>query len=631
MGKSRLTEKTYSVDSMMRNLASRLVRDFQRGLQDYSFCCSFLSSLRDGSVAEIRAATPAIDVNSGQSPAYFKAQYQLHSIFKRHRFEVDTYSDEELTEKAINTFMETQHRLRALDFNSLSASTQRVVRIARHYIAHVLGVYDDEECRSRSRFGRKASVGIPARMACEAARWEIPLSGSPDQINWFDSEMSQIEQVQEYWAAQKGSDPSRSTYQETRSLTLTLVPKTFKSLRAIMPNTTIGSYMSYGIGEMIRVRLKRKGYDIRRLQHQHRVLAERASRTYDGDATCDLSSASDSISVALVEQLFPADWVEILRRSRIGTVVLPNGLEVQSETHCTMGVGYTFPLQTLVFLALLKAIQWQYYPLGKQRHISVYGDDMIYPSKMHGRVVEHLTELGFVINLDKSYHDGHFRESCGGDYYRGVDVRPFQPKNGSANVGQKAYEATLYKAINGLLRRWHECEIGETLQYLLSEIENMSVAVKRVPDDYPDDAGVRCPYPDAHKFLECANLAILKNVGHGLFRFSYLRLMPDDRKEDRHAPYLWLATRGGPDDVDAQYRQLLRSGLDPSAVVRNIHERVGLPERTSLLITKEDRPIRTFRSKLRGVRLRRTSTYVASSHTGRYTRQSGTSCFGFRR
>jgi len=619
----------HSVDQMMWKVASSLVRDFQSNLDDPSFCDCYVPVIHDRNLARVRKLASA--VIEEDAPVRYKAAYQLQSLFKRYRFETDTYSDAELVEKAIKSFHDTQRRIRELDFGALDAITSEVVDHARTYIAKVLGVYSDEEHRSLCRFGRRASVGIPARMASEAARWELPISGSPEQISWFDSEMSQIASVQDYWAGMKGSDPQRSTYQETSSLTLTLVPKTFKSLRAIMPNTTIGSYMSYGLGEMMRIRLKRAGYDIRSLQMKHRVLAREAS-IHSLYVTADLSSASDSISVQLVELLFPADWLNILRQSRIGTVVLPDGSRTDSNTFCTMGIGYTFPLQTLVFLALLKAIEATLFNRWNRRTVSVYGDDMIYSSPMHDTVVRVFEELGFVINLDKTFHEGNFRESCGGDYYHGVDVRPFQPRNGSATVGSKTYEAMLYKYVNGLLARWSEHEIGRTLRYLVTEIELLTGKCKLVPCDYPDDSGIKCPTLQHWSFLQCSQVASPKHIGHGVYRFSYLRLVPDEREEVRHVPYYWVALRGCFADSDSYNHDPSGSSGSPRTNVQTVVDYVtGVREDASQLITREVKPIKTIRSEITGRRLRRTTTFVTVSHSGRYMRRSGTSCFEDRR
>jgi hypothetical protein len=629
-GTTRLAEKSYSVDGMMLKVASSLIRDFQSNLNDHFFCSDFETALRSQDLEVIRRFEP--EFGNDRSVAEFKAHYQLMSILKRYRFKKDLYSDQELQDKAIDSFLATQDRLRLLDLSSTSAATQVVLREARSYIADVLGLYDDEECRRLCRFGRRASVGIPARDACEAARWELPISGSCAQIDWFDAEMREVEAVQEYWRRQQDSARAeRAIYQPTDALKLTLVPKTFKSLRAIMPNTTIGSYMSFGLGEMIRKRLKRKGFDIGNLQQLHRVFASQAS-VNNMFTTADLSSASDSITEALLFRLLPSDWFNILNNHRIRQVELPNGCRIESLTFCTMGIGYTFPLQTLVFLSLLVAIQRVYYPMrGKWSRISVYGDDMIYPTLLHEKVLIHFQELGFILNVDKTYSDGPFRESCGGDYYRGVDVRPFQPRNDCATVGPKAYEAILYKYINGLLMRWSEYEIDQTLHFLISEVCHVVGKVKIVPGDFPDEAGVKCTYPGCFKFLKPAVTANLKHVGHGVYRFSYLRHKPAMRKETRHDPYLWKRLQASEHkDLDLFDPSLSHwRGHVTYPVQERIDALVGVTCGRPVLIEAPDvgQPVKRRKNSSRP---RRLATFVTVSNTGTYVRQSGVSCFGTR-
>jgi hypothetical protein len=571
--------------------------------------------------------------------AEFKATYQIASLFKRYRFEKDLYSDAELERKAINGFNQTQSRLAKLDITKHDASTSLVLDLAANYIAKVLGKYDDEEHRSLCRFGRRASVGVPARQACEAARWELPISGSYEQISWFLREIEDDTAVQTYFGKQMAERSySGPLFQEVSSLKLALVPKTFKSLRSIMPNTTIGSYMSDGLGRMIRKRLKRKGYDISKLQVEHRSLARLASIS-GINATADLSSASDSISDVLVQRLFPADWYEVLRQSRIGFVRLPDGSRVRSLTHCTMGIGYTFPLQTLIFLALLVAIRTLYFGRADRSYISVYGDDLIFPSAMYNLVAFHFEQLGFIVNIDKTYYEGKFRESCGGDYYHGVDVRPFQPQNGQAKVGKRTYEAILYKYVNCLLARWSEYEVGSTLDYLTSEIAFVTGRCKLVPMHHPDDSGIKCPSLAFWDFLKRAKCAHPKHIGHGVYRFSFLRLTPDEREEKRHEPYLWRALRGPAAEADAycgetfvqELRtplQLLIEGLygdveERECFARNIPNPAG--EGCKITFTK------SALSKEKNRRLSQEVTCMAVSLSGRYTRQYGTSCFEFRR
>jgi hypothetical protein len=619
--------KLYSVDGLMRNVARTLIRDFRDCLDDPTFCNDHYAALSVNDIGAIRSSVPALDFTCS-NPYRFKADYQMNSLLKRYRFEKDLFSENELIESSIEKFMSVQTHIANHSITHVSAFTDRVLDGAAIYIAKVLGVYSDEEHRNLCRFGRRASVGIPARLACEAARWELPISGSLEQISWFDSEMSQVDCVQKYWASQRDSDLHRSIYQETSSLKLTLVPKTFKSLRAIMPNTTIGSYMSFGLGEMIRSRLKGIGYDISTLQMRHRSLARRGS-VHTMYTTADLSSASDTVSVELIDRLFPDDWRNILHASRIGVVELPNGCRVESQTFCTMGVGYTFPLQTLVFLSLLKSLSAILYK--RRRHtISVYGDDMIYPSPMHSEVVTLFEEVGFMINIDKTYHEGHFRESCGGDYCYGVDVRPFQPRNDQATVGQKAYEAILYKYVNNLLTRWSEYEIKETLDYLLSEVGRVTGSAKVVPVDYPDDSGIKCPSLHHWAFLsQRSDVSKPKYIGHGLFRFSYLRLCADSREEKRHEPYFWLGLRGLDLVVDS-YHHGSSPARRPGYLQEEIDTFLNVRGCEPSLTWKVHHDL-TTRSKLTGRRLRRLVSVVTVSHTGCYKRQSGTSGFEDRR
>jgi hypothetical protein len=84
-----------------------------------------------------------------------------------------------------------------------------------------------------------------------------------------------------------------------------------------------------------------------------------------------------------------------------------------------MGNGYTFELETLIFYALVRAV------CGKEGTVSVYGDDLIYPSRFVGPVRELLAFCGFETNVEKSFSTGNFRESCGGHYFKGHSVTPF--------------------------------------------------------------------------------------------------------------------------------------------------------------------------------------------------------------
>jgi len=196
---------------------------------------------------------------------------------------------------------------------------------------------------------------------------------------------------------------------------LEFVPKSAKTDRPIVVEPWLNSILQLGIGDYIARRLRRFGVDIRD-QTRNQNLARLGSIT-GALATLDLSSASDSVSTGLVEHLLSPEWFELLCTARSGTV-LYQGQVRRLEKISSMGNGFTFPLETLIFWAVTTAI------CGDVPEVSVYGDDIICPSAQAEEVMRTLFVLGFDVNREKSFWSGPFRESCGADYLSGIDVRP---------------------------------------------------------------------------------------------------------------------------------------------------------------------------------------------------------------
>lgn len=568
---SKKRESTYSVDGMMRNIASCLARDFRTQLAGSSSAVNVTSIFEGGTIEEVRGLE--WDADKASDSYQFKVRHQMSNLFKRYRFEKDLLSSEELEEAAEMQFFDNQLRLTSIDLASLPAYCKHVLFVARGFCHKILGNYDLEEHFALSRFGRKASVGIPMRKACEAERWELPLTGSVEHIAWFSSVvLGEDKQAANYLLA-KSTAENKAVFRAVDTLALTFVPKTFKSLRSIMPNTTIGTMYSDGLGKVLSKRLKAAGYDISTLQNAHGEMARLGSIT-GKLVTADQSLASDNITLDLVKAICPTTWFFALNRGRIGKVKLPSGLTVHSSTFCTMGIGFTFPLQTLIFLCLLKALDYVYNH--SRSEISVYGDDMIYSVELHPFVLTVFERLGLKINVDKTFADGSFRESCGSDYFAGSDVRPFLPKNERGSiVDRKGYEVLLYGYYNGLLRRWNAVECPLTVEYLLTELDRVSRGICRVPPFYPDQAGVRVDSP--HDTLGIAyRLAPLKFGKHGQVFFKYLRFVADTEKETRHAPYLWraLGSRVAGDNYAGHSRDVRIP--DASRVLRYIEASTGV-------------------------------------------------------
>jgi len=145
----------------------------------------------------------------------------------------------------------------------------------------------------------------------------------------------------------------------------------------------------------------------------HQWLAQIASR-HGTFSTIDLSNASDTVAFGLVQLLLPSDWLSLLNSLRAGSTDL-DGQTVLLSKYSSMGNGFTFPLETLLFWTLGKVIG--------SRCITVFGDDIIVETEHHAAMVAALRYFGFTPNAKKTFCDGPFRESCGGDYFEGTLVR----------------------------------------------------------------------------------------------------------------------------------------------------------------------------------------------------------------
>lgn len=454
---------------------------FQIGVTAKSLIQTSISGFRDY-VWPLRTKLPVY---------HMKCEYQLENFLKRYRFQTDKFTDEELDEKQIVSQLDNLKRLsKPLNVTFLLFN---VLKKARIIIKEILGEYDEEEHLSLCRFGKRASVGSPLRKSYLDLKLKAPFEASPEQIKWFKSYLARDIHLSR--VVQKARPKGKPLFKICRSLTLTCVPKSWKSLRGITPNTTIGTFYTYGLGRVFTNRLRKVGLDIRKLQMKHGLWAKEfsISRTH---VTADLSAASDSIVLQLLMYLIPRKWLRVLKLGLIRNITLPDGSTHQTPTFCGMGIGFTFPLETMVFYALLQAIKELSLTKG---FVSVYGDDLIYPRAMHKYVIAIFPKLGFNLNEEKTYANQNFRESCGSDYYRGHDVRPVSPDAECRSNHYLPLQAFIYNLVNSLSRKWTPEEIPITLHYLKRELLGLTGEIALVPPSFPDGSGWKSSSPAVPK------------------------------------------------------------------------------------------------------------------------------------
>jgi hypothetical protein len=270
---------------------------------------------------------------------------------------------------------------------------------------------------------------------------------------------------------------------------LSFVPKNRDIMRSICTEPSLNMYYQLGLGSLLEKRLKLfSGIDLATQPDKNRSLAKLGSEN-GRFATIDLSSASDTISVSLLREVLPDDLFKILMKLRCKATFY-NGKKLDLHMVSTMGNGFTFPIQTILFTCAVLAVYRNFdipidHPFGDHLgNYGVFGDDIIVETAMFRPLCRLLEMLGFIVNGDKSFSEGPFRESCGHDYFHGVNVRGVYVKTllSEQNI------AVLVNRLNDFTFR-----TGITLVRTVNHLMKFC-RFQPVPLCENDDSGIKVPY-----------------------------------------------------------------------------------------------------------------------------------------
>jgi len=272
---------------------------------------------------------------------------------------------------------------------------------------------------------------------------------------------------------------------------ISFVNKSNDTDRTICAEPTLNMWFQQGLGSVFEDVLRSQfSIDLSNQQVLNRSLALNGVRC--GFATIDLKSASDSMSLRMLRSVLPRHVMAMLETLRSREAKLPSGELVRLNMVSTMGNGFTFPLQTLVFSCVVQAVfDMNGYQLsrnicrGKQLvpgNFGVFGDDIIVPAYAFRDVCRLLKILGFRLNEAKSFSEGPFRESCGLDSYNGHNIRPVYLRDQS--------RGSLYSFLNQI-RMWSarlNIGLNQTIFYLARTLPRVLV-----PRSFAWDSGIQVP------------------------------------------------------------------------------------------------------------------------------------------
>lgn len=343
----------------------------------------------------------------------FKAQYQKAEMLSKY-CDSKTVPPHLRREAAIEKWLGSERRnsmtnqrlLMSYDMDFGWATFDRILCVARDFIQRVI----------------KHQAPYP-----EVLHLSVPTNGATTRVNrhpaasaWkLRGRMHVSESALKHWLAMASSTMlSRVDLELREASILFTVPKRTEIDRVACKEPDCNAILQRSIGNYIANRLRVVGINLRD-QTRNQELARTAVKR--NLATIDLSSASDSISTMLVFKLLPFDWFSLLDDLRVKHVDI-DGVSHELEMFSSMGNGFTFELETLIFWAITRAVC---YLSSVKGEISVYGDDIIAPSAIVPRLERVFHYIGFKTNVKKTFFRGPFRESCGVHTYNGVDVSPF--------------------------------------------------------------------------------------------------------------------------------------------------------------------------------------------------------------
>ena len=304
---------------------------------------------------------------------------------------------------------------------------------------------------------------------------------------------------------------------------LLAVPKTLKTPRLIAAEPVAHQWCQQVVRDFLMTRtaicLAGAFVNFRRQDLSQRMVRK---ASLDGSlATVDLSAASDRISPYLVERIFRSTPTTLTAFKAVRTRWIDQELDpffprfYRLKKFSTMGSALTFPVQSLIFLAIALGCALHSKGLSPSRaaikrlrgQVRVFGDDIIIPSDSLGLLGNALHSFGLKVNVDKTFGNGNFRESCGEDAFAGtsvatVNVNEFPRKSAPGSVMScvDVHNNLLNRGLVGTAQYMRRT-VASLKSYLFAEVQPDSGAFGWNTYDIPDNSALKKRWNrDLHRY-----------------------------------------------------------------------------------------------------------------------------------
>lgn len=443
----QLSEKCAELGGPLTRLLNQLVKN-----KDYNTLVAYEIDYRDENLSVNDA------IYARQILGFFQKLEFLELGFDRDAVAASRFVKSERICLETNTRFELLHQ----HPNLVDADVMDVLYRSQRKIAAVLGPCPSLE-QLKFEYGSGANTNVKSALACPRAKLGAHLECSTNllpHVAEFLSEVPALAAFHDTDPALVWRDPTvwygrmNDTqlfhediylYKCTVNMAagkVMFVSKNARTNRTIVIEPPLNTLFQKGVGTCMKEKLLASGINLYD-QSINQKLALLGSVTGEV-ATEDAKMASDCVARQLVWDQLPFDWASLCDKLRTPSVMLPDSV-TQSiineermsgfmkvgrahllEKFSSMGCAFTFELESVLFYGLCFGVVEA---LGLDtKMVSIYGDDMIVPSGAHSLLTKVLSFCGFSLNLEKSFAEGPFRESCGADYFHGFDIRPFYQK-----------------------------------------------------------------------------------------------------------------------------------------------------------------------------------------------------------
>lgn len=360
------------------------------------------------------------------------------------------------------------------------------------------------------------------------------------------------------------------------------VPKTVSKPRIIAIEPVCMQFIQQGISRWLVSQLEHgvltKGHINFKDQsiNQYLALVNSVTKEY---STIDLSDASDRVLNILVLLMFSgnlllSEAIQACRSSRADVA----GRVIPLAKFASMGSALCFPIEAMVFYTICilghirnaqKEISYESVK-NASREIYVYGDDIIAPVTATPRITATLEDFCLKVNVQKSFSNGNFRESCGCDAYGGTDVTPIYVRRhlhrsatddqsfvSSVETANQFAQKGYWKAFNNIRK---VCEKKHKLPYVGPKSQGLGWVLPDFVE--PSNIAQECSLIDCYARARW-------NSKHQCVEYKTL-VVTTAKKRDRltGSPALakWALSRGTHNHIDSVYPTRKSVALSSEAV-----------------------------------------------------------------